>query len=101
MQNSGMGIGKGKKTWSEDIRWLFAEENAIFFHPENATNPFPPPPPWIQVKAWGRPSLKITANIFSLTQMLHIYWKFFIFVWYFTKFKLRKNPPFLPYIVNF
>ena len=81
MQNSGMGTGKGKKTWSEDIRWLFAEENTIF----STLKMQQKKPPWIQVKAWGRPSLKITANIFLLTQMLHIYWKFFIFVWYFTK----------------
>ena len=49
---TGMGTGKDKKIWSEDIRRLFAEENAIFstlkMKKKNG----------IQVKTWGHSSRK-------------------------------------------
>ena len=48
---TGMGTGKEKKIWSEDISQLFAEKNAIF-----STQKMQIKRTWIQVKTWGCPS---------------------------------------------
>ena len=50
---SGMGTGKEKKTWSEDISRLFLKR--IQYFPQKKKK-------WIQDKTWGCPSLHVAEN---------------------------------------